>query len=438
MITTAVATLKETNGSSRQAIARYIDRFYSDLPHTHSSLLSHHLKRLKNTGQLVMVKHSYKLPGSLTQKHPLPEIKENGALTTCSKKRPGRPPKLKPETQLQPDSQHQLEFQQQPLFNFQPEPISQFQVHDQDQLQFPQEEAQFEGQPFVVPDSHEVPRMEPESVFASLGLLDAPPPPATIDTAVTKRRPGRPKKTDSENKSPAQLTSVKRGRGRPRKPGLTTPSGGSGRPRGRPKRNTNISSLQGPQPAAAVAMKPPSRPRGRPAKNSAHQFGSVVGGSVINVPIANSNDTAARAETPLPVVGSSNGVLLPMPKRRGRPPRLSTQPAAWNSGCGHGMAPQAPRPRGRPPRSSYNGGVYKKPRKLSGKPLGRPKKNAPLIAPIASYSHHLALEGHLEQLKSRIKETASFIRPFLNHETAVTALHDLEAFAEGVKPVQPA
>ncbi|KAM3268751.1 hypothetical protein P3S67_030715 [Capsicum chacoense] len=66
LITAAITALREKEGSSRIAIAKYIDRVYSNLPPNHSALLTHHLKRLKNSGYLAMIKHSYVLaaPGS--------------------------------------------------------------------------------------------------------------------------------------------------------------------------------------------------------------------------------------------------------------------------------------------------------------------------------------------------------------------------------------
>lgn len=437
--------MKETNGSSKQAISRYIEQSYSDLPPTHSSLLTHHLKQLKNAGQLVMVKYSYMLPRSPTQQQeqqpPQMEMEGNGAPVTGTKRRPGRPPKLKPETQPPQDSQlpeyqPEVEFQQDPLFQFQPaDPMSQsqFQLQDPDPLQFHQE-AQFEVQPFTVQDTQIVTGMEPESVFASLGLVDAPPLPQ-------KRGPGRPRKISSEDNSPAPQSlppSIKRGPGRP-------PSGGSSvRPRGRPKRKIN-SALMGPH-SAAIAKKVgrSGRPRGRPKKNAPH-FGIATGGLAINVPINYNNGNAAITTTttttyaapPFAAAGASNGGVLPsMPKRRGRPPRSSTQLLASSSEGG--MVPPPPRPRGRPPRSSYTAGGYNKPRKLRGRPPGRPRKSAPLVAPIASYSHHSALQGEHEQLKSMIKETARVIRPFLTDEGALAALQNLEASAANdVNPVIP-
>lgn len=399
MITAAITALKEKDGSSRQAIAKYIERVYSDLPPNHSALLTQHLKRLKNCGELVMVKHSYALPRSPTQSQPDPA---GNALSP--KRRPGRPPKPK--------------LEQQPQFQFQPEDsMGQF-----PQLHF-QQPSMPHFQPFVVPEVH---NSGPESVFASLGLVDAPPapPPPPQPTPATKRRPGRPKRIISEDKVPAAPLGVRRP-GRPPKgnqPGLATVSGVVvGRPRGRPKKNISTGTTgipRGrPKASATTIAKKLGRPRGRPAKNA--QLGSA--GGLVIVPIT---DNDAPAAAPLP---GNNGVV-PMPKRRGRPPTKYAD----------GLLP-APKPRGRLPRSSADG--VKKPRKLSGKPLGRPRKNALLAAPNAPDSQHLEalqdLQGKLEQLKSRIKETASVLRPCLNSETAMAALQDLEEFAaNGVNPVQ--
>ncbi|GAB4860988.1 hypothetical protein Ancab_036148 [Ancistrocladus abbreviatus] len=88
MITAAISALKEKGGSSKKAIAKYIDRVYTNLPASHSALLTHHLKRLKSVGQLVMVKKSYMLPRSAEgiALDPSPSLPKRG---------PGRPPKPK-------------------------------------------------------------------------------------------------------------------------------------------------------------------------------------------------------------------------------------------------------------------------------------------------------------------------------------------------------
>ncbi|KAL2535278.1 histone H1-like [Forsythia ovata] len=94
-----IAGLKEKNGSSRRAIAEYIETQYTNLPPTHSALLTYNLKHLKNNGQIVMVKHSYKLPRSAHV-----PVSGNGTVnvpfdlnSVGSKRRFGRPLKLQPE-----------------------------------------------------------------------------------------------------------------------------------------------------------------------------------------------------------------------------------------------------------------------------------------------------------------------------------------------------
>ncbi|KAL4196748.1 hypothetical protein AMTRI_Chr04g247780 [Amborella trichopoda] len=62
MIISAITALKEENGSSKRAIDKYMEANYPNLPPTHTALLAHHLRRLKECGELVMVKNSYKLP----------------------------------------------------------------------------------------------------------------------------------------------------------------------------------------------------------------------------------------------------------------------------------------------------------------------------------------------------------------------------------------
>ncbi|KAK1421032.1 hypothetical protein QVD17_23083 [Tagetes erecta] len=115
MIIAAITALKDKDGSSRQAISKYIDQNFTNLPPIHSTLLTHHLKRLNNLGQLVMVKHSYMLPSSSFSQfqsfdsgyHPTLDFTHVNVDDTVgvnvedlqpglSKRKPGRPPKLKP------------------------------------------------------------------------------------------------------------------------------------------------------------------------------------------------------------------------------------------------------------------------------------------------------------------------------------------------------
>nr|DAD35723.1 TPA_asm: hypothetical protein HUJ06_006363 [Nelumbo nucifera] len=62
MIFAAIAALDDKNGSSKSAISKYIESQYGNLPAGHSQLLSHHLNRLKESGELIMVKNNYIKP----------------------------------------------------------------------------------------------------------------------------------------------------------------------------------------------------------------------------------------------------------------------------------------------------------------------------------------------------------------------------------------
>ncbi|GER32883.1 HMR1 protein [Striga asiatica] len=321
MITAAISALMEPNGSSKRAIAKYIGDHYSDLPSTHEALLTHHLKRLKINGQLLMVKHSYKLPRSA----PPPP---NGAVNAVApqpspagpKKRPGRPPKHKPEAA------------QVAVPVFQP-----------------------------MENTNSVPAMAAEPVNG---------PAAAVPKPVRGR--GRPPK----------LHGLKRPPGRPPKAG--GPSvGGSGRGRGRPRLGA---------PPAQVRKRP-----GRPPK-------------LINV-----------------IPGSGIPVAAPDVVGVGVPPAVSS-----------GVGP-VKRGRGRPPKA---GGVAKRardlsalrPRKLSGKPVGRPRKNASGGAVNRGVDSqlllaYLDLKAKLENLQARISQTANIIKPYLNNEASINALQELELIA---------
>ncbi|KAJ8553458.1 hypothetical protein K7X08_024136 [Anisodus acutangulus] len=486
MITEAITALKEKEGSSRIAIAKYIDRVYTNLPPNHSALLTHHLKRLKNSGYLAMVKHSYMLavPGSAPPV--MAAVDSNGTdVSSLTKRKPGRPPMLKPEAQQQPQAQFQdqlqaplqaqLQAQQQQLAQFQsqfqtqpqfiqqppqfvPQPQFQAQIHFQpdpllqNQLQF---QPQQPPQTYAATEAQSYQNIGAESVFVSLGLADGPvgfqnpapgaPFPAlapAIEGSTTKRRPGRPRTKDGSTvvkpvvpKLPDPSGGTKRRPGRPPKSGIVNASPGSGsgaKPRGRPRKGST-----------------PGR-RGRPRKNPA------VATNVANIPAGDPNATNIPAgEAP-----------IPMPKRRGRPPRGSNQggPVAADGGVGvtdvpiaaafdsddftdatNGAMPLGKR-RGRPPKS-YSSPVVaatvKRPRKLSGKPLGRPKKNvtSPAVADPKLVVAYEELKGKLEHMQSRIREAANALKPCLNAETPATALAAMQELEElaapaGVNPMQ--
>ncbi|GAB2270297.1 hypothetical protein Dimus_005200 [Dionaea muscipula] len=128
MITAAIAALKEKDGSSKKAIAKYIEQVYQNLPPAHLALLTHHLKRLKNSGHLIMVKKSYMVPirsdfvlgnpnhGTLLGggggggiDNPFPASMDPSSASPAPRKR-GRPPKPK----LFPLAQQQQHIPQDP------------------------------------------------------------------------------------------------------------------------------------------------------------------------------------------------------------------------------------------------------------------------------------------------------------------------------------
>ncbi|XP_071691258.1 uncharacterized protein [Rutidosis leptorrhynchoides] len=204
MIIGAIAGLKDKDGSSRQAIAKYIDKVYgaSNLPPTHANLLTQHLKRMKNEGQLIMVKHSYALPTTTTtnttietrsvpfepqstltvQDYNVPDTTSPGTFVADKpqvRRKPGRPPKPKHEFGLQlPPPPTQIEPYQ-PQFE---------QQHQKEDLQ-----SQTQTQTHLGQDDGA------EPMFGSLGLVDeGVPPPLPQSAEVVKRRRGRPFKNASK------------------------------------------------------------------------------------------------------------------------------------------------------------------------------------------------------------------------------------------------
>ncbi|XP_054799212.1 HMG-Y-related protein A isoform X2 [Prosopis cineraria] len=62
MIMKALEALNEPNGANKSAIAKHIEATYGELPASHSTLLSHHLNRMKESGELVFAKNNYMKP----------------------------------------------------------------------------------------------------------------------------------------------------------------------------------------------------------------------------------------------------------------------------------------------------------------------------------------------------------------------------------------
>ncbi|PWA67435.1 histone H1.2 [Artemisia annua] len=69
MISNAILTLKERNGSSHYAIRKFIQDKYKDhLPANFKKMLLIHLKKFVASDKLVKVKASYKLPSAAKPK----------------------------------------------------------------------------------------------------------------------------------------------------------------------------------------------------------------------------------------------------------------------------------------------------------------------------------------------------------------------------------
>ncbi|KAL5229835.1 hypothetical protein ABZP36_028611 [Zizania latifolia] len=59
MILAAIESLNDKNGSNKSAISKYIEEKYGDLPPAHASLLTAHLARMKESGELIFLRNNY-------------------------------------------------------------------------------------------------------------------------------------------------------------------------------------------------------------------------------------------------------------------------------------------------------------------------------------------------------------------------------------------
>ncbi|MED6159851.1 hypothetical protein PIB30_045993 [Stylosanthes scabra] len=62
MIMKAIEEMGESNGASKSAISNYIESTYGELPPGHTPLLSHHLNKMKESGEVVFLKNNYMKP----------------------------------------------------------------------------------------------------------------------------------------------------------------------------------------------------------------------------------------------------------------------------------------------------------------------------------------------------------------------------------------
>ncbi|CAA0831229.1 high mobility group A [Striga hermonthica] len=86
MIMEALDALKQAEGANKSSISKYMESKYGEMPPRHSDLLSHHLNRMKDIGELLFIKNNYLKP---SPDAPL-------------KRGRGRPPK--PKESLPPDT----------------------------------------------------------------------------------------------------------------------------------------------------------------------------------------------------------------------------------------------------------------------------------------------------------------------------------------------
>ncbi|EOY21271.1 hypothetical protein QUC31_007256 [Theobroma cacao] len=321
MISEAIEALKERNGSSKRAIAKYIESAYKDLPPTHSALLTHHLKRLKNNGILVMVKKSYKLATAARSDASLPDSAPPHPpdASPGPKRGRGRPPKPKPTI------------------------------------------------PTVDPNSQQ-----------PVPLVDGP-----------KKSPGRPRKD-----GPAGPLGPRKGRGRP-------PKSGPKKSPGRPRKPKTVRSVVG-----ANAVK---RGRGRPPKALTQLPPSAV------LPIQVQPMAVPYADAPAAVAP-----ILPRP--RGRPKGAAGAAGAVVPG----------KRRGRPPKI---GGVSTnpiKPKKTTGKPVGRPKKTTEGADTKALAAAYGEAKRKLEFFQLKVKQAVGALKPQFSSESNISvigAIQELEGLA---------
>lgn len=367
MIIAAICALKDKDGSSRQAIAKYIEKEYTNLPPTHPTLLTNHLKRMKNEGELIMVKHSYMVPPPRSSVSPLQDHHftgytvtsidnssfanandnvnadvganvntniggENSAFLTPRRK-PGRPPKPRQD------------------FGFQP----QFEGGVQD----------FQPQTDLGQQSDDVAQQQEaaEPVFASLGLADdgvAPLPPP-------------------ENENVAVVSSAKRGRGRPPKSVASASGAGDG-------------DVSGSSEVVELEKRKPGRPKGSVTKPQAV---SVVNGGV-----------------------ETGSVSI------GRPKRSVTKPqtvSVVNAGVETGSVSRG---RGRPPKSKFR----KLSSQSFGHPTKVGPGTAIIVTDPHQLVAYQELKSKYEHLQSKAKEVVGVVRPYVNPEyEAFGALQELES-----------
>lgn len=398
MITAAIvwgSSQGKEGGSSKRAIAKYIDRVYTNLPPSHSALLTHHLKRLKNSGHLVMIKNSYQLssampipppsppsrsaPSAAPPPHavspaPSPAVAVSPAPANPSLKRgPGRPPKQKPETDTAT----------------QPTPISSSLVVDNGSGFGSESGKKRRGRPPKQPQQRgdvaaEVPFVQPISEI----------PPKLVNgeaTSVGQKTRGRPPKQQQAPVEPPVA------------------------PFAQPVVQVSEE--------VVVANVPKRRP-GRPPK------GNVVGSETPVVNVAGSEMSTGGVTVPRSRGRPRKNALGPVSRTIGKKPRGRPRKLGVAVGMRMGMVPG--KRRGRPPKGAGGGG----PPKLmtrTGRRVGRPRKDASAVRNQTSDREGIANEELMTKfqlIQSKIREAVAIIRPCVgNEDAALMALQELEELA---------
>ncbi|KVH96210.1 HMG-Y-related protein B-like [Cynara cardunculus var. scolymus] len=109
LILSAIEAVDDKNGANKSSISKQIEATYGSLPAAHSTLLSHHLNKMKASGQLLIIKNNYVKPdpnapprrGRGRPPKPKQDLPEGGTVASSPRPR-GRPPK--PRDDLPPVS----------------------------------------------------------------------------------------------------------------------------------------------------------------------------------------------------------------------------------------------------------------------------------------------------------------------------------------------
>ncbi|XP_058108192.1 HMG-Y-related protein A-like [Magnolia sinica] len=105
MILAAITALNDKNGSNKSSILKYIESSYGNLPPGYSALVAHHLSRMKDSGELVMIKNNYMRSSDAPPRRgrgrpPKPKLPLPSGTVVTSPRPRGRPPKSKDPSAL--------------------------------------------------------------------------------------------------------------------------------------------------------------------------------------------------------------------------------------------------------------------------------------------------------------------------------------------------